>query len=153
MNRVSPHRVVIAVDGSENSRRAVAYVGGLLGGLSGFEVTLLNVIHAPEVDFFSSSENRDRWIETSRKKTERWLAGYREMLIGAGINPGDVTIRTAQRDGPSLARLILDELAAMNAETIVVGRQGLSPKEEFLFGSVSRQIVSHVRNCTVWVVQ
>jgi nucleotide-binding universal stress UspA family protein len=153
MNRVSPHRIVIAVDGSENSRRAVAYVGRLLGGVPGFAVTLLNVIHTPDADFFSSPGKRDRWVETSRKKAERWLSGYRDRLIADGIEPGDVTIRTAQRDGPSLARLILDELAALGAGTIVVGRQGLSPKEEFLFGSVSRQIVSHVRNGTVWVVQ
>jgi nucleotide-binding universal stress UspA family protein len=37
--------------------------------------------------------------------------------------------------------------------TIVVGRQGLSRSEEFLFGSISSKIVSHARNCTVWVVE
>jgi nucleotide-binding universal stress UspA family protein len=35
----------------------------------------------------------------------------------------------------------------------VVGRQGLSRSEEFLFGSVSSKIVNHARNCTVWVVE
>jgi hypothetical protein len=34
----------------------------------------------------------------------------------------------------------------------VVGRQGISRKERFLFGSVSSKIVTHASDCTVWVV-
>ncbi|BBO70722.1 hypothetical protein DSCA_46520 [Desulfosarcina alkanivorans] len=153
MDRLMRHHMVIAVDGSENSRRAVEYVGSFLGGLAGYTVTLLNIIHAPEGDYFSSPQERERWIGAGREKAEKWLAGYRDLLVAEGFSPGDVAIRIAQRDGPSLARLILEELASLDAGTIVVGRQGLSPKEEFLFGSVSRQIVSHVRRRTVWVVQ
>jgi nucleotide-binding universal stress UspA family protein len=41
----------------------------------------------------------------------------------------------------------------MNCSTIVVGRQGISRSEAFLFGSVSSKIVNHVRDCTVWVVE
>lgn len=37
--------------------------------------------------------------------------------------------------------------------TIVVGRHGLLRSEEFIFGSISSKIVSHARNCTVWVVE
>ena len=153
MNPIRNNHVVIAVDGSENSRRAVAYVGALLGGLTGFTLTLLHVIHAPEEDFFSSSQERERWVKSGRKKVEAWIADYRNMLIADGVDGGDVSIRVIERDGPSLARLILTEMTLLKAGTIVLGRQGLSRKEEFLFGSVSKQIVSHARNCTVWVVQ
>lgn len=153
MNPLKNSHIVIAVDGSENSRRAVAYVGELLGGLKGFTVTLLHVIHAPEEDFFSSPQERERWVKSGRKKVERWIAEYRDMLIAGGVDAGDVSIRTVERDGPSLAQLILAEMTFLEAGTIVLGRQGLSRKEEFLFGSVSKQIVSHARNCTVWVVQ
>jgi nucleotide-binding universal stress UspA family protein len=147
------NHVVIAVDGSENSRRAVAYVGGLIGGLTGFTVTLLHVIHAPEEDFFSSPQERERWVKSGRKKVEAWINDYRNLLVAGGVDTGDVSIRAVERDGPSLARLILAEMTVLEAGTIVLGRQGLSRKEEFLFGSVSKQIVSHARNCTVWVVQ
>lgn len=41
---------------------------------------------------------------------------------------------------------------ANSPTNIVVGRQGLSRKERFLFGSISSKIVSHADNCTVWVV-
>lgn len=153
MRHMRNNHIVIAVDGSENSRRAVAYVGGLIGGLTGFTVTLLHVIHAPEEDFFSSPQERERWIRSGRKKVDGWITDYRNQLIDHGVDAGDVSIRAIERDGPSLARLILAEMTFLEAGTIVLGRQGLSRKEEFLFGSVSKQIVSHGRNCTVWVVQ
>jgi nucleotide-binding universal stress UspA family protein len=38
-------------------------------------------------------------------------------------------------------------------DTIVVGRMGMSRSEEFLFGSISSKIVTHGRNCTVWIVE
>jgi nucleotide-binding universal stress UspA family protein len=41
----------------------------------------------------------------------------------------------------------------MEYATLVVGRKGLSRKEEFLFGSISGKIVRTARNCTVWVVE
>jgi nucleotide-binding universal stress UspA family protein len=147
------NRIVIAVDGSENSRRAVVYVGRLLGGRSGFMATLLHVIHAPEEDFFSSPQEREKWVRSGRRKVEKWLADYRNVLIAEGFGAGDVALHAVERDGPSLARLILAEMTCLESDTLVVGRQGLSRKEEFLFGSVSKQIVSYARQCTVWVVQ
>jgi nucleotide-binding universal stress UspA family protein len=51
-----------------------------------------------------------------------------------------------------MAECILSERDETQYDTIVVGRQGLSRKEQFLFGSISSKIVSHAGNCTVWVV-
>ena len=100
MNAVGNNHVVIAVDGSENSRRAVAYAGCLIGSRKGFTVTLLHVIHAPEEDFFLSPQERERWINSDRKKVDRWITEYRELLITGGVEDGDVSIRTVERDGP-----------------------------------------------------
>lgn len=146
------HRIVIAVDGSDNSRRAVAYVGELVGRTPGLEVTLLHVIHAPDENFFPNGQERERWLQSGRSRVEGWLAEYRRMLLAAGMDPARVSVHLAERDGPSLAALILAETCALDAGTIVVGRQGLSPREELLFGSVSRQVVGHASNRTVWVV-
>jgi nucleotide-binding universal stress UspA family protein len=52
-----------------------------------------------------------------------------------------------------MAECILAERDEREYGTIVVGRQGLSRTEEFIFGSISSKIVTHARNCTVWVVE
>jgi len=144
--------VLLAVDDSENARRAVGYVGFMLGGLEGFRVTLLHVISVPEEDYFVRVEEKEKWLDDYRRKIESLLAEYRRELITAGVPDEAVETRLPQRHCPSIAECILLELDRTEYGTIVVGRQGLSRKEEFLFGSVSSKIVGHARNCTVWVV-
>jgi hypothetical protein len=51
-DKVFNKNILIAVDESENARRAVSYVGQLLGGLEDFRVTILHVVPEPDEDFF-----------------------------------------------------------------------------------------------------
>jgi nucleotide-binding universal stress UspA family protein len=149
----SNKKILVAVDESENARRAVSYVAELLGGIEGFEVTILHVIPLPEDDFFLTVTEKEKWLSQYRVKIEAVLQGYRQILIGAGFHPNDVSLRSPTRYCPSMAACILAERGVREYGTIVVGRQGLSRTEEFLFGSISSKIVTHARNCTVWVVE
>lgn len=146
-------KILIAVDESENARRAVLYVSQLLSGLSGFKVLILHVIRQPEEDYFPTSADKDQWLGEYTLQVDAMLQNYRQLLIAEGFDPADVSVRSTLRHCPSLAECILAELNQMKCSTIVVGRQGLSRSEEFLFGSVSSKIVNHARNCTVWVVE
>ena len=144
--------ILIAVDESENSRRAVSYVGQLLGGVKGFRATILHIIPDPEEDYFPNPGEKEKWIGEQKKKTDMLLETYRGILVKAGFGEDAVRTRSTLRYCPSMAECILSERDDRRYGTIVVGRQGLSRKEEFLFGSVSSKIVNHARNCTVWVV-
>jgi nucleotide-binding universal stress UspA family protein len=145
--------ILIAVDDSENSHRAVTYVGQMLGDAHGFKVMILHVIAAPEDDYFSSGEERDQWLKQRQKSIDDMLEEYRNELIKAGFNPENVSVRSMLKYCPSMAECILAERDDTQYSTIVVGRQGISRSEEFLFGSVSSKIVTHARKCTVWVVE
>ena len=145
--------ILIAVDESENARRAVAYVGQMLAGIQGFKVLILHVIRQPEEDYFPTASEKDKWLGEYTLKVDAMLENYREILIGGGFEPEDVSVRSTLRTCPSLAECILSERNHSKCSTIVVGRQGLSRSEEFLFGSVSSKIVNHARNCMVWVVE
>jgi len=145
--------ILIAVDESENAGRAVSYVAQLLDGLEGFKVTVLHVIPQPEEDFFRPSTEKEEWCSQYQEKAEAMLEGYRQILIRAGFHPDDVSVRSPFRYCPSMAACILAERDETEYGTLVVGRQGLSRSEEFIFGSISSKIVSHARNCTVWVVE
>ena len=145
--------ILIAVDESDNSRRAVSYVGQLIGGIEGFSVTLLHVINEPEEDFFPNETEKEHWIERQLEKINEQLAFYKQMLVESGFDENSVSTRSTLRYCPSMAQCILAEREAVAFSTIVVGRQGLSRSEEFLFGSISSKIVNHARNCTVWVVE
>ncbi|MFZ0724494.1 MAG: universal stress protein [Desulfobacterales bacterium] len=145
--------ILIAVDESENAQRAVDYVGQLLGGIAGFNVTLLHVIPDPEEDYFPTAEDREHWLQNYRGRIDKLLESCRRKLMAAGFDAAAVRVRSTLRNCPSMARCILEERDQLKYSTIVVGRQGLSRSEEFLFGSISSKIVNHAQNCTVWVVE
>lgn len=145
--------ILIAVDASENSRRAVKYVGNLLGDIKGFKATLLHVIREPEEDEFPDPGEKDKWYQEHRRHVNRMLAEYRGMLMDAGFEDANVSTRSSLRYCPSMAECILAEMDSLEYATLVVGRRGLSLKEEFLFGSISNKIVRIARNCAVWVVE
>jgi nucleotide-binding universal stress UspA family protein len=149
----SHKNILMAVDDSANSRRAVAYTARLLGGVDGIHVTLLHVIPLPEEDFFPNEEQKEEWLGHYREKMEATLEAYRQLLIEAGFEAEALDKQLPLRNCPSMAECILAERGRGSYGTIVVGRQGLSRKEEFLFGSISSKIVNHARHCTVWVVE
>jgi nucleotide-binding universal stress UspA family protein len=145
--------ILIAVDDSENSQRAVRYVGQMLTRIPSCKITLLHVIPKPDEDFFSNPSDQNRWLSRYREKMTTRLETYRRELIDYDFSTDDVSVRIKQRFCPSMAECILMEREKLLCDTIVVGRQGLSRREEFLFGSISSKIVTHARNCTVWVVE
>ena len=153
MNPDFNRKILIAVDASENSRRAVSYVSQTLRGLPGVGVVLLHVINPPEEDYFSSPLEQEIWLKQYRRDIDGVLDGYRKILVQEGFDPNSVDMISTLRYRPSIAECILAEQARWGCGTVVVGRQGLSRSEEFLFGSISSRIVSHAKNCTVWVVE
>ena len=145
--------ILIAVDESENARRAVLYVAQLLEGAAGFSITILHVINEPEEDYFPAIDEKEKWLSQYKKKVDKMLEDYRQILIKKGFDQNAVSVRSPVRYCPSMAQCILQERDETEYSTVVVGRQGLSRSEEFLFGSVSSKIVNYARNCTVWVVE
>jgi len=145
--------ILIAVDDSDNARRAVEYVGQIIGGSQGFEVMLLHIVPEPEEDYFPDSKQQRQWLDQYREKMKKRLDQYQRILAGHGFTDENVSIQMIQRFCPSMAECILTERKNVRYDTIVVGRQGLSRSEEFLFGSISSKIVTHGRNCAVWVVE
>lgn len=153
MNPNINRNILIAVDASENSRRAVEYVAKLLGGMKGFKITVLHVVREPEDDEFPDEGEKEKWYAACTAQVDEMLGEYRRILMDEAFAPDTVDTRWIQRNCPSMAECILAERELLGSATIVVGRQGISRKEEFLFGSVSGKIVRTARGCTVWVVE
>jgi len=152
-NQIFNKNILIAVDESSNARRAVLYVARLLGGLPGFRIYLLHVLSPPEEDFFPSAAAKDAYVQKHRQEIERILQAYHQILTDNGFAAEAVSTHAPERYCPSIADCILAERELLQPSTIVIGRQGVSRQEEFLFGSVSSKIVNKAKGCTVWVVE
>jgi nucleotide-binding universal stress UspA family protein len=145
--------LLIAVDETESSRRAVLYVADFLGGFPGFRVTLLSVIAEPEEDFFDSSEEENAWIRNKIDVTNKMLENYRQILIQSGFSEDKVRYRACVGEAKAFSEAILETRCDLSCCTIVVGRHHKSKTEEFLFGSTSSKLIHEAKSCSVWVVE
>jgi len=152
-NPVKDKHLLVAIDQSDSSRRAVLYVADFLGGFSGFRVTLLSIIPEPEEDFFDSDGEQAAWIRDKREEANKMLENYRQVLIQSGFDPDKVRIRPCVGDVKSLSEAILDTRCDLTCCTVVVGRHHKTKAEEFLFGSTSNKLIHEAKNCAVWVVE
>jgi nucleotide-binding universal stress UspA family protein len=162
---MDPKKILIAVDASENAKRAAAYVAGLVGGAPGFSVALLTLERPPERDLFKDDDahraacaERERGMRAAQEEVSK-------ILVQGGIPAASIDARyvascSSPRAegaekcslGQSIALEILEYAKETGRGTVVVGRRGVSKAEEFLFGSVSSKIVHNAKNCAVWVV-
>jgi len=145
--------LLIAVDKSDEAKRAVLYVADFIGGFPGFRVTLLSIVQVPEGDFFENEKERAEWAERERQDIRHNLETFRQILIQSGFPEDKVEIRMCRDNRKSLSDTILSFQCDMSCCTLVVGRQHKSKAEEFLFGSVSSQLIHGAKNCAVWVVE
>lgn len=153
MKKGAERRVLIAIDLSENSLKAVDYAGTVMACHSEVYITLLHVIKEPAADIMPKPEERHEHVERVRSKSLSIMEEAGRRLTSKGFAEHSIHLKIQICRNPvSVAELILREQQKGGYGTIVVGRRGLSKREEFLFGSVSNTIVREAKGCTVWVV-
>ena len=152
-------KLLVAVDGSPSSRRALDYLVMMSSGaVSGLSVTLLNVVK-PVPPPFSQGTERDpvslRLAETMqrhrRAQGTEVLTEAKMRLEESGLDPEKVATKIDSR-GLGLARGILFEAEKGMFDAVVLGRRGLSKLEETFVGSVTNKVVQHADRIPVWVV-
>lgn len=152
-------KILIAVDGSPSTERAVEYVGLMEGDrITELGVTLLHVM--PGVPDFLRREaqadpqayRRLRDMEDrNHQEAHRVLLKARERLMRHGLDPERVEVKAR----PRLADAAHDILFAAEQglyDAVVLGRRGLTKTQELFAGSVTQQVVQHAHRTPVWVV-
>ncbi|MFH1148641.1 MAG: universal stress protein [Pseudomonadota bacterium] len=129
-------KILIAVDDSENSLKAVEYAAHMTGG--GKKITLFSVLS----EYGAESEER---------KMHDLMVQAKRILTNAGTRDADIKIKTAATNH-SVAEDILEEAKEGQFGSIIMGRRGVSRVHKLLFGSVSNYIVHHAKDCAVWVI-
>ena len=146
--------ILLAVDESESSQRAVQYIANLLGGVPEFKVTLYHYISVPDEDFFSSLEEQKQWIAKHKAVSERLLENYRHLLCQGGFPECEVDTNISAGKQLSRSDAILQKKMDLAIETVVVGRHGITREEEFIAGSTSNQLLHEMtKNGALWIVE
>lgn len=137
MHAMTIERILVGVDGSEDSRRALEWAAEL-AGLIDAEVVAVHALGLlehlePGADPVPSAPHRDE-IEAAFE--ERWCAPLAEC-------PG-VRARRVIEDGPP-AMVLLRLADQEEVDLVVVGSRGVGGFDELLLGSTSTQVTHHAR--------
>ncbi len=151
--RDAERHLLVAVDASANSKRAVMYLADFFGDDKDVFVTILSIIPEPSEDYFSTDEEREKWLAKKQAEMNDVLAGYKEILLGGGFQEDQIDVRLIVRQCESIGDAIIEEQAKLRCCIVVVGRRGISHSEEFVFGSTSNKILHYAKNCAVMVVE
>jgi nucleotide-binding universal stress UspA family protein len=140
----SPKRILVAIDGSDNSKRAVE-VATTLAKVTGGELFLVMVVPEeiestgpPEGLAYSSWEERGNAIIFEDSKIPQ---SNQVEVTGHVIRPND-----------SVASEIVGYARDENMDLIVIGTRGRSALKKLLLGSVSDAVVRQA-HCNVLVVR
>jgi len=153
-------KMLLAVDASPSSMKAVEFVASLLGG-HGYEVCIFHAIPGLGAVHFGLSElgkpelpdvdMSDTCIEAFKLKVVRLFQDVKDMLMAAGFESEKITEKIISGVG-SRSDAIVKEAEGGGYGTIVVGRRGLSKVEAFFMGRVGHEVVYGGKIFTVWVV-
>lgn len=158
---------LLAVDESENSHRAVQYVGSLLRRTPDVAVTLFHVLkpmprellehggsESPSAEAQLGAQLRTdqgAWIQKEQETECHVLRKARETLTQSGFDTSRVALKFGHED--DVARNILEEARSGYHETIAVGRHGTSRIKRIFGGGVTDQLLRDAKGFAIWVVE
>jgi nucleotide-binding universal stress UspA family protein len=156
----SVKKILLAVDASPASMKAVEFVASLLGGL-GYAVCIFHAIPGLGAIHFDLSEGcrpelpeadvSDSCLEAFKIKVARLFQDVKHRLITSGFESEKISEKIIS-GVRSRSDAIVKEAEDSGFGTIVVGRRGLSKVEAFFMGRVGHEVVYGGKKFTVWVV-
>jgi len=151
------NNILVAVDGSEPSKKALNYALELVEKLDG-KITLIHVYSTavslgPSMDAISapaltpaSAAMATKMAEEAKQRGERILDDAEQVAKKRGIS-----VEKVLREGDAVKEIVAVAKEG-KFELIVVGHRGLSRLEELVLGAVSEG-VSHKAPCPVLIVK
>lgn len=139
------HNILVPVDFSECSRKAMQYAGGFARQFNA-EVTLLHVVVTvpppPQMLIFEAETVTAKYHEQAAKQ----LAEWRKEIVSQG------TVKAVVRGGVAAHQEIVMAAQECNTDLIVMGNHGRSGLARLFTGSTTERVVRHAP-CPVLVVR
>ena len=147
-------KIMVAVDGSENSLRDVEHLIHMVGAHPDLQLTLFHVLphlrHYYSVNFEIENPQLQEVLEREDKR--RMEAFYEEAcqrFKTAGIEKSQIRLKTSA-GSHDISTAILAEAKTGQYGTVVMGRRG--ERDAFFTGRIAMRLVQKVTDQTLWVV-
>ncbi len=140
--------VLVPVDGSKHSSEGIK-VASHYAKTKAARIYLITVIPSiADIDLELSASERDRLLESMKKRGEELLAKSSDLMKSHGVSVVNTVLATA----PSPAQEIVSFAEKEKIDLIVIGSRGRGANARFHLGSVAANVVRHSSSC-VYVVR
>ena len=138
-------RILVPVDGSDNSYRALD-AALLLSEKLGAEVTVIHVIEDIPVSYVVSEKLLREIVDAYKRENQLILSNCSEIATKKGL-----VIQTKLLQG-NPGSIILDFCEKEKYDIIIMGSRGMGKFKELVLGSVSSKVLHH-SSCPVMIIR
>ena len=154
-SNVIPAKILVPIDGSEYSLRAIDHLTYIVSDHSDISLTFLHVQPKLKdfcvIDFETKEADafKDLIITSNQNCIDNFYALALKKLKEFGITKDRIEIKTVT-SFLSIGSPIVDEVKTRNFDTVVMGRSGIN--KSFFTGSVTNYVLNNISNAAIWVV-
>ncbi len=156
-------KILIAIDGSENAKKAVDFAARQLAGCGNPRITLLHILPFPPAPLWDEghipSEQEksamgvqlDNWFKEEVSNSEPIYEEAVSILAGHGIEPGLIEKKSIS-DSTDVSASLLEEARDGGYDMLVIGRSGVEGPLRLGLGGITSKVVKDVDSVPVCVV-
>jgi nucleotide-binding universal stress UspA family protein len=164
------NKILIAVDDSEASRKAVTYVSKMVRGREPIHIYLFHVLPPipPKLLEFGGAEDPQKeqllstdlntaqaqWMEKAKTAAQLSLNTAQTILRDHGMSQHNISTRLSSSiHKPDVVREVLEAAKQWDCGTVVVGRKTLPWLQELFHRHIGEELVQKGQGFSVWVVE
>ncbi|PLX86609.1 MAG: hypothetical protein C0617_00620 [Desulfuromonas sp.] len=162
------HKILVAVDGTDESERALEYAAKMAREMEDAHLTIFSVGEPVPNDFIEHDKLPEG--ETEREQLEKLWEGsdrfhaeheqvrdkmFKRMVRRAeklGMEPDHIDTKYASRE-VSIPAEIVNEAEEGAYEAICLGKHAHTGLKELFHGSITDRVKRQAKDCAVWVVE
>lgn len=142
--------ILVAVNDSASSRRALEYLSELAICQGDAHITLLHVFRKPSA---SQELMGQKYMPQQQERFMRLLEDARNFLLSKGGASGKIELKLITTPYSTVTEGIIDQFNKGDYTMVVLGRKQMSKAEEFVLGDVGVKLVRALEGGAILVVK
>ncbi len=165
----STNKILIAIEDSEASMKAVAYVAEMVGGRESIHICLFHALPPipPRLLEFGGTEDPQKeqvlstevksaqteWVEKAQDAVQPLITRARTILQDHGVSQDQISTHFSHTIHKlDIVQEILNGAKQSHCETVVVGRHRLPWVQDLFYNHTGEKLVEKGHEFSIWVV-